>query len=198
MAKKPTIGVLSLQGDVEEHLHALRAADAKARGVKTSDDLEKVDGLVMPGGESTTLAIVLERFGLVKPLRAIAARGTPIWGTCMGMIMMARSVVGSPQPTLGFLDIEVKRNAFGRQVESAELRLHIDGIEGKPFPGVFIRAPWIERAGRDARILATVNDKGVMVRQGTFLGTSFHPELTNDIRVHRYFVEMVEQALVKG
>jgi pyridoxal 5'-phosphate synthase pdxT subunit len=198
MAKKPLIGVLSLQGDVEEHLRALRNADAKARGVKTPEDLEKVDGLIMPGGESTTLGIVLDRFGLVKPLRALAARGTPIWGTCMGMIMMARSVVGSSQPTLGLLDIEVKRNAFGRQVESAELRLQIDGIEGKPFPGIFIRAPWIERAGRDATILARVNDKGVMVRQGTFLGTSFHPELTDDVRVHRYFVDMVERALVKG
>ncbi|HLJ82987.1 MAG TPA: pyridoxal 5'-phosphate synthase glutaminase subunit PdxT [Candidatus Eremiobacteraceae bacterium] len=198
MSKKTVIGVLSLQGDVDEHIHALRNADAKARGVKTSDDLEKVDGLVMPGGESTTLAIVLERFGLVKPLRALAARGTPIWGTCMGMIMMARSVVGSAQPTLGFLDIEVKRNAFGRQVESSELRLNIDGIDGKPFPGVFIRAPWIERAGRDAKILARVNDKGVMVRQGAFLGTSFHPELTDDARVHRYFVEMVERVLGKG
>ncbi len=198
MAKKPVIGVLSLQGDVEEHLDALCAADAKGRGVKSSDDLERVDALIIPGGESTTLAIVLDRFGLVKPLREMAARGTPMWGTCMGMILMARGVLGSSQPTLGFLDIEVKRNAFGRQVESAELRLNIEGIEGKPFPGVFIRAPWIERAGRDAKILARVQEKGVMVRQGAFLGTSFHPELTTDVRVHRYFVEMVEHALVKG
>ena len=194
MAKKSLIGVLSLQGDVEEHIRALRAADAKARAVKTEAELEKVDGLIIPGGESTTLAIVLDRFGLVKPLRAMAARGVPMWGTCMGMILMARSVTGSSQPTLGFIDIEVRRNAFGRQVESAEQRLEIEGIEGKPFPGVFIRAPWIERAGRDAKILATVDGKGVMVRQGNFLGTAFHPELTADVRVHRYFVDMVEHA----
>ena len=192
MAKKLTIGVLSLQGDVEEHLAALRAAGVKARGVKTGAALEKVDGLIIPGGESTTLGIVLDRFGLTKPLRDMAARNVPIWGTCMGMILLARTVTGSAQPTLGLLDIEVKRNAFGRQVESAEQKLEIKGIDGKPFPGIFIRAPWIERAGRDAKILAKVDGKGVMVRQNNVLGTSFHPELTSDLRVHRYFIDMVQ------
>jgi 5'-phosphate synthase pdxT subunit len=191
MSKKLTIGVLSLQGDVEEHLAALRAVGVKARGVKTAEALAKVDGLIVPGGESTTLGIVLDRFNLTKPLRDLAAHGAPVWGTCMGMILFARTVTGSTQPTLGLLDIEVKRNAFGRQVESAEQKLDIEGIDGKPFPGIFIRAPWIERAGRDAKILASVDGKGVMVRQNNILGTSFHPELTADLRVHRYFVDMV-------
>jgi 5'-phosphate synthase pdxT subunit len=191
MSKKLTIGVLSLQGDVEEHLAALRAVGVKAKGVKTADALAKVHGLIVPGGESTTLGIVLDRFDLTKPIRDLAANDVPIWGTCMGMILLARTVTGSTQPTLGLLDIEVKRNAFGRQVESAEQKLEIEGIEGKPFPGVFIRAPWIERAGRDAKILAKVDGKGVMVRQNNVLGTSFHPELTSDLRVHRYFADMV-------
>jgi len=191
MSKKLTIGVLSLQGDVEEHLAALRAVGIKARGVKTADALAKVDGLIVPGGESTTLGIVLDRFDLTRPLRDLAAKGVPVWGTCMGMILLARTVTGSAQATLGMLDIEVKRNASRRQVESAEQKLEIEGIVGKPFPGIFIRAPWIERAGRDAKILASVDGKGVMVRQNNILGTSFHPELTSDLRVHRYFVDMV-------
>jgi pyridoxal 5'-phosphate synthase pdxT subunit len=197
MSKKLIVGVLSLQGDVEEHVNALRAVGVKARGVKTAEALAKVHGLILPGGESTTLGIVLDRFGLSKPIRELAARHVPIWGTCMGMIMLARSVTDSTQPTLGLLDIEVKRNAFGRQVESAELPLEIDGIDGKPFPGVFIRAPWIQRAGRGVKILASVDGKGVMARQDGLLGTSFHPELTSDLRVHRYFVDMVVAAHAK-
>jgi 5'-phosphate synthase pdxT subunit len=188
------VGVLSLQGDVEEHLAALRAAGANASKVKTPEDLRAADGLIIPGGESTTVGEMMERFGLSDPLRRRVQAGMPVWGTCMGMIVLAEKIAGSKQPTLGLLHIEVVRNAFGRQVESAEVPLEIDGIDGKPFPGVFIRAPWIESAWGGAKILARLDGKGVMVRQGRLLGTSFHPELSSDLRVHRYFVDMVESA----
>ncbi|HYK54769.1 MAG TPA: pyridoxal 5'-phosphate synthase glutaminase subunit PdxT [Candidatus Eremiobacteraceae bacterium] len=189
-----TIGVLSLQGDVEEHIDALLAMKVDGRGVKTPEDLADVDGLIIPGGESTTVGEMIGRFGLTKPLEKRVAAGMPVWGTCMGMIVLAKKVQGSIQPTLGLLSIEVKRNAFGRQVESAEVPLDITGVEGKPFPGVFIRAPWIENARDDARVLARLDGHGVMVRQKRILGTSFHPELTDDLRVHRYFAEMVAAA----
>jgi len=189
-----TIGVLSLQGDVEEHVDALLAAKIDARGVKTPEDLAGVDGLIIPGGESTTVGEMIGRFGLAKPLAQRVKAGMPVWGTCMGMIVLAKNVRGSSQPTLGLLSIEVKRNAFGRQIESAEVPLEIEGIDGKPFPGVFIRAPWIESAWDDARILARLDGKGVMVRQKQILGTSFHPELTGDRRLHRYFADMVTSA----
>ena len=188
------IGVLSLQGDVEEHIDALLAAKVEARGVKTLEDLADVDALIIPGGESTTVAEMLGRFGLTKPLHDRVRSGMPVWGTCMGMIVLAKKVQGSSQPTLGLLSVEVKRNAFGRQVESAEVPLEISGLSGKPFPGVFIRAPWIESAWDDARVMATLDGKGVMVRQGRILGTSFHPELTDDLRVHRYFADMVAES----
>ena len=191
---KITIGVLALQGDVEEHLAALARCNVDALRVKTAEALERVDGLIIPGGESTTVGAMLERFGLAEPLERRVANGLPVWGTCMGMIVMAEKVAGSDQPTLGLLNIEVKRNAFGRQAESAETPLSIEGMNGKPFPGVFIRAPWIESAWGDARVLASLDDKGVMVRQGNRLGTSFHPELTDDLRVHKYFLDMVAAA----
>ena len=189
-----TIGVLSLQGDVEEHMDALVALKIEPLGVKTPEDLAVVDGLIIPGGESTTVGEMLNRFGLAKPLEQRVAAGMPVWGTCMGMIVLAKKVQGSTQPTLGMLSIEVKRNAFGRQVESAEVPLDITGVEGKPFPAIFIRAPWIESAWDDARVLARLDGHGVMVRQKRILGTSFHPELTEDRRVHRYFSEMVAAA----
>jgi 5'-phosphate synthase pdxT subunit len=188
---KITIGVLSLQGDVEEHIDALRASKIEARGVKTPEDLYAIDGLIIPGGESTTVGEMMGRFGLVRPLEKRVKAGMPVWGTCMGMIVLAKKVQGSAQPTLGLLSIEVKRNAFGRQIESAEVPLDVDGIGDKPFPAVFIRAPWIEKAWDDAKVLATLDGKGVMVRQKQILGTSFHPELTDDYRLHRYFAEMV-------
>jgi len=189
-----TVGVLSLQGDVEEHIDALLAIKVEGRGVKTPEDLADVDGLIIPGGESTTVGEMVGRFGLAKPLEKRVAAGMPVWGTCMGMIVLAKKVQGSLQPTLGLLSIEVKRNAFGRQIESAEVPLDITGVEGKAFPGVFIRAPWIESAWDDARILARIDGHGVMVRQKRILGTSFHPELTDDRRVHRYLSEMVAAA----
>ena len=189
----PRIGVLGLQGDVEEHLAMLRRLKADARTVKTAHDLAEVDGLIIPGGESTTVGAMLNRFGLTKPLIERVKQGMPVWGTCMGMIVMAEHVVGSSQPTLGLLNIDVKRNAFGRQVESAEVPLAISGLSGKPFPGVFIRAPWIESARDNAKIMASLDGKGVMVRQGNLLGTSFHPELTDDPRIHKLFIDLVER-----
>jgi 5'-phosphate synthase pdxT subunit len=185
------IGVLSMQGDVEEHLSALDAIKADASRVKTVEELREVDGLIIPGGESTTVGEMMTRFGLAEPFRARVKAGMPVWGTCMGMIVMAKKIVGSKQPTLGLLSIEVKRNAFGRQVESAEVPLEIAGLDGKPFPGVFIRAPWIESSWDDAKLLSSLDGKGVMVRQGRLLGTSFHPELTGDGRIHRYFADIV-------
>jgi pyridoxal 5'-phosphate synthase pdxT subunit len=188
------IGVLALQGDVEEHLAALRACKVEGVRVKTREELAEVDGLIIPGGESTTIANLLEHFKLAKPLVERAKGGMPVWGTCMGMIVMAEKIAGSKQPTLGLLHIEVKRNAFGRQIESSEEPLNVEGLDGKPFPGVFIRAPWIESAWGGAHILAYLDGKGVMVWQNNLLGTSFHPELTDDLRIHKYFVQMVTAA----
>jgi len=188
------VGVLALQGDIEEHLAALRALKADAVRVKTPEELKSVDGLIIPGGESTAVANLLEHFKLAKPLMERARYGMPIWGTCMGMIVMAEKIVGWKQPTLGLLHIEVKRNAFGRQIESGEEPVQIEGFDSKPFPGVFIRAPWIESAWGGAHVLAYVDGKGVMVWQKNLLGTSFHPELTDDPRIHKYFLDMVAAA----
>jgi pyridoxal 5'-phosphate synthase pdxT subunit len=188
------VGVLGLQGDIEEHLAAVRACKAEAVRVKTPEELKSVDGLIIPGGESTTVANLLEHFKLAKPLLDRARGGMPIWGTCMGMIVMAEKITGSKQPSLGLLHVEVKRNAFGRQIESAEVPLEIEGFDDKPFPAVFIRAPWIESAWGGAHVIAHLDGKGVMVWQNNLLGTSFHPELTDDLRIHKYFLAMVEAA----
>jgi len=189
-----TIGVLGLQGDVEEHLAMLERVGVTATRVKTPHELAHADGLIIPGGESTTVGAMLNRFGLAKPLLERVKKGMPVWGTCMGMIVMAEHVVGSDQPTLGLLHIDVVRNAFGRQVESAEVPLTIAGLGGKPFPGVFIRAPWIESAWGGAHVLAYVDGKGVMVWQKNLLGTSFHPGLTDNPRIPKYFLDMVAAA----
>jgi 5'-phosphate synthase pdxT subunit len=188
------VGVLALQGDVVEHIAALRAAGAEAIAVKTPADLERVAGLVIPGGESTTVMKLLDRFGLIAPVKARVEAGMPLWGTCMGMIVAARDVAGLDQPTLGLIDITVRRNAFGRQNESAEIDLPIPALGERPFPAVFIRAPWIERTGPSVELLAEREGHGVMVRERNVLGTSFHPELTGDTRVHEYFLKMVREA----
>lgn len=190
----PKIGVLALQGDVEEHHSALRRAGADALAVKSPEQLDELDGLVIPGGESTTVMRLLDRFGLSEPIVRRVRGGMPLWGTCMGMIVAAHDVVDLKQPTLDVLDVTVRRNAFGRQNESAELGLPIPALGPKPFPAVFIRAPWIERAGPGVEVLATRDGHGVMVRQENVLATSFHPELTGDARVHAYFLAIVERA----
>jgi pyridoxal 5'-phosphate synthase pdxT subunit len=191
---QPLIGVLALQGDVAEHIAAMERAGARAIAVKTLADLERIDGLIVPGGESTTVMKLLDRFALAEPLVRRAHAGMPVWGTCMGMIVLAREVAEMQQPSLNLLDIAVRRNAFGRQNDSAEVELPIAVLGEPPFPAIFIRAPWIESGGPKVELLATRDDHGVMVRQGNILGTSFHPELGADDRVHAYFLKMVKDA----
>ncbi|HEY1867143.1 MAG TPA: pyridoxal 5'-phosphate synthase glutaminase subunit PdxT, partial [Candidatus Cybelea sp.] len=155
------VGVLALQGDVVEHLAALDRAGADAIEVRDASDLSRVDALVIPGGESTTVMKLLERAGLAAPIVRRVREGMPLWGTCMGMIVAAREVAGADQPPLGLIDITVRRNAFGRQNESAEIELHVDALGSKPFPGIFIRAPWIERCGPAVQLLAERDGHGV-------------------------------------
>ncbi len=194
METKATVGVLALQGDVVEHLSALGRAGAAAIPVKNAGDLERIDGLVIPGGESTTVMKLLDRFGLATPIVERVRSGMPLWGTCMGMIVTAHDVADLEQPTLDLIDITVRRNAFGRQNDSAEIALPIPALGAQAFPAIFIRAPWIERVGPRVELLASRDGHGVMVREGNVLGTSFHPELTHDPRVHAYFLTMVERA----
>ncbi len=191
MSDPATIGVLALQGDVDEHVTALRAVGANAFGVKTREALETVGGLVIPGGESTTVIRLLDRFALADPIIARVRAGMPLWGTCMGMIVAAHDVADVEQKTLDLIDITVRRNAFGRQLASEEISLAIPALGSAPFPAIFIRAPWIERAGPGVDVLATHGGHGVFVRQGNIIGTAFHPELTNDSRVHAYFARLV-------
>lgn len=195
-----TVGVLAVQGDVREHRTALEAAGVRTVAVRRPDELAAVDGLVLPGGESTTIDKLIRVFGLRDPLRSRIAEGLPVYGSCAGMILLAdRLLDGHPQQqTLGGLDITVRRNAFGRQVDSHETDLEVAGLAGGPVRAVFIRAPWVERAGPDVEVLASIEAKGesrpVVVRQGHLLATSFHPEVTGDHRVHALFVEMVRRA----
>ncbi len=188
---RPNVGVLALQGDVAEHIAALARVDAEGIPVKTVAHLERVDALVIPGGESTTVMKLIERFGLADTIRRRVAAGMALWGTCMGLIVAAHDVAGVDQATLDLLDVTVRRNAFGRQNESAEVDLAIPALGAAPFPAIFIRAPWIERVGPGVQALAKRDGHVVMVRQGRVLGTSFHPELSADGRVHRYFLSML-------
>ncbi|MDV9188561.1 pyridoxal 5'-phosphate synthase glutaminase subunit PdxT [Streptomyces sp. SR27] len=192
----PVIGVLALQGDVREHLIALAAADAVARPVRRPEELAEVDGLVIPGGESTTISKLAELFGLMEPLRERIAAGLPVYGTCAGLIMLAEKILDprSGQETFGGIDMIVRRNAFGRQNESFEAGVTVAGIEDGPVEGVFIRAPWVESVGAEVEILAEHGGHVVAVRQGRALATSFHPELTGDHRIHALFVDMVRAA----
>ena len=188
------IGVLALQGAVEPHMKALAACGCVPAAVKTVTELSAVQGLVIPGGESTTVGKLMERFGLDTAIRERVGQGMPLYGTCTGMILMAREIVGSSQQRLALMDITVRRNAFGRQVDSFEHDLQIKGIDGPPFRAIFIRAPYIEAMGEGVEAMASVGDKVVMARQGSLLASAFHPELTNDLRIHRYFCDMVAAA----
>ncbi|UGY90406.1 pyridoxal 5'-phosphate synthase glutaminase subunit PdxT [Streptomyces gobiensis] len=194
--RTPTIGVLALQGDVREHLAALAGAGAEARTVRRPEELAAVDGLVIPGGESTTISKLATAFGLLEPLRDRVRSGMPAYGSCAGMIMLADKILDprSDQETIGGIDMIVRRNAFGRQNESFEAAIEVAGIEGGPVDGVFIRAPWVESTGAEARTLARYDGHTVAVRQGNLLATSFHPELTGDHRVHSLFTAMVREA----
>ncbi|MEV0778765.1 pyridoxal 5'-phosphate synthase glutaminase subunit PdxT [Streptomyces sp. NPDC050433] len=193
-APGPLIGVLALQGDVREHLAALAAAGAVATTVRRPDELAAVDGLVIPGGESTTMSKLAVLFGMLEPLRERVRAGMPVYGTCAGMIMLAEKILDprSGQETVGGIDMIVRRNAFGRQNESFEAAVDVVGVG--PVDGVFIRAPWVESVGAEARVLAEHDGHVVAVRQGDALATAFHPELTGDHRLHGYFTEMVRSA----
>ncbi|MEV6569113.1 pyridoxal 5'-phosphate synthase glutaminase subunit PdxT [Streptomyces kronopolitis] len=193
----PTIGVLALQGDVREHLKALADAGAQGRPVRRAEELDAIDGLVIPGGESTTMSKLAVVFGMLEPLRAFVRGGKPVYGTCAGMIMVADKLLDAreDQETFGGIDMIVRRNAFGRQNESFEAAIDVAGIPGGPVEGVFIRAPWVESVGAEAEVLATYDGHTVAVRQGNVLATSFHPELTGDHRVHALFVDMVRHSV---
>ena len=201
MTTTPRIGVLALQGDVREHESALTEVGADVIRVRSAADLESVTALVIPGGESTTMSKLALSNGLMEPLREARLAGMPMYGSCAGMIMLADRVTDArpDQETIGGIDITVRRNAFGRQVDSFETDLVIAGIGPEPLHAVFIRAPWVESAGADVEVLGAI-DSGeragtiVAVRQGPLLATSFHPELTGDLRIHRMFVEIVRHS----
>ena len=187
----PLIGVLAMQGAFAEHLRALEAAGAKTRLVRTREDIEGLDGIVIPGGESTTMTMLMERVGLLGPLREAIAGGLATLATCAGMIVLAKDITDgmADQEGLGLLDVRVRRNGYGRQVDSFEVPLRIEGMNGHEFPGVFIRSPLVERAGR-VDVVATYDGHPVAVRQDRILALCFHPELTDDLRLHREFVRM--------
>ncbi|MGY1738930.1 pyridoxal 5'-phosphate synthase glutaminase subunit PdxT [Geodermatophilus sp. SYSU D00684] len=197
----PRIGVLALQGDVREHLAVLTGLGADAVPVRRPAELAAVDGLVLPGGESTTMANLAVRTGLLEPLRAAVRGGLPVYGTCAGLVLLADRLLDAPpgQQTIGGLDVTVRRNAFGRQADSFESRVAVEGVPGGPLSAVFIRAPWVEEAGPGVQVLGRVeggaaDGRIVAVRQGAVVATSFHPELTGDTRVHALFVEIVRRA----
>jgi 5'-phosphate synthase pdxT subunit len=196
----PLVGVLALQGDVREHRAMLERAGATTTAVRRPAELDAVDGLVVPGGESTTVEKLARAFDLFDPLRARLREGLPAFGTCAGMIMLADHIEGGApgQQTFGGLDVVVRRNAFGRQVDSFEADLDVPDLD-RPFHAMFIRAPWVEKVGSDVRVVATVASGEAMgrivaVRQGTLLATSFHPEITGDHRFHQLFVDQVRGA----
>ncbi|GAB2855205.1 pyridoxal 5'-phosphate synthase glutaminase subunit PdxT [Nocardioides pacificus] len=191
----PTIGVFALQGDVREHLQALGSLGATAIGVRRVSELERCDGFVLPGGESTVMAKLARTFDLFDPLQQRIKDGMPTFGTCAGMIMLADRIRGGAagQETLGGLDVTVRRNAFGRQVDSFEGDLDVVGLDD-PVHAVFIRAPWVEETGPEVEVLARTHDHAVAVRQGALMATSFHPEVGGDHRMHRLFVDLVRLA----
>ncbi|CAN5519873.1 pyridoxal 5'-phosphate synthase glutaminase subunit PdxT [soil metagenome] len=191
----PRVGVLALQGDTREHLAALRAAGAEALTVRRVAELDSVDGLVIPGGESTAMSNLLQAFDLLEPLRARLADGMPAYGSCAGMILLASEILDAGAPgraalPLAGIDMTVRRNAFGRQVDSFEGDLDFTGVDGTVH-AVFIRAPWVERVGPEVEVLARADEHIVAVRQGKVLATAFHPEMTGDRRVHQLFVSMI-------
>jgi 5'-phosphate synthase pdxT subunit len=197
----PVIGVLALQGDVREHLHALAACGASARPVRRPEELAEVDALVIPGGESTTMSTLAIEFGMLEPVRDRIKTGMPAYGSCAGMIMLATELRGGrpDQQTFGGIDMTVRRNAFGRQVDSFETRLTLHGVG--ELPAVFIRAPWVEGVAAHVQVLGIVPAPAgpgriVAVRQGNLLATAFHPELTGDPQIHRYFVDLVRASAI--
>lgn len=185
------VGVLALQGDFREHLAALAECGVNATPVKTAEEIKSIDALVIPGGESTTISKLAKSFDLFDLIKSRIASGLPTYGSCAGMIMVAKSIKdpASGQETFGGINIEVERNAFGRQVDSFEEDLEFKGLTGPKFRAVFIRAPWVAKSGEGVEVLSEIDGHAVAVRQGKVLATSFHPELTSDNRIHRYFIE---------
>ncbi|WP_019634469.1 pyridoxal 5'-phosphate synthase glutaminase subunit PdxT [Actinomadura atramentaria] len=201
MTAEPTIGVLALQGDVREHARALESAGARTLAVRRPAELDRVDGLVVPGGESTTIGKLARAFDLLEPLRKRVESGLPVYGSCAGMILLADRVEDgtADQETIGGIDMTVRRNAFGRQVDSFEAAVPLAGMGDEPYRAVFIRAPWVERVGPGVEVLGRAEggpsaDRIVAVRQGRLMATAFHPELTDDHRVHHYFADLVRRA----
>lgn len=189
------VGVLALQGDVREHLHAIEEAGASGVPVKHLAQIADVAGLIVPGGESTTIGKLLDRFELLEPIIERAQAGMPLYGTCAGLILMAKNISGDQDAPHRFavMDVTVRRNAYGRQVDSFETDLDVTGWE-RPLRAVFIRAPAVEATGPGVEVLAAVDDAPVLVREDNLLGSTFHPEMTPDVRLHEYFVSMIEQS----
>jgi 5'-phosphate synthase pdxT subunit len=186
------IGVLASQGAFAEHILALNKLDIEAVPVRLPGELKRVDGLIIPGGESTTISRLMSSYNLMQEIASLTKDGMPLWGTCAGMILMAKQISGNTTKSLGLMDIRVKRNAFGRQVDSFETELKIPALGEVPFPAVFIRAPIIENCEKGVEVLARLdNNTIVAARQGKMLATAFHPELTNDLRFHQYFLDIV-------
>lgn len=187
------VGVLALQGDVREHILALNECGASAQAVKTYDEISSIDALVIPGGESTTISKLARSFNLFELISNRISNGMPTYGSCAGLILLANKVEDAivGQESFGGLDVVARRNAFGRQVDSFEMDLEIKGISSPKFRAIFIRAPWIESVGTKVEVLAQVDGRAVAVRDGHILATSFHPELTGDNRIHRYFLDVV-------
>ncbi|MBO8178796.1 MAG: pyridoxal 5'-phosphate synthase glutaminase subunit PdxT [Bacillus sp. (in: Bacteria)] len=190
------IGVLGLQGAVREHVRSIEEAGAEAVVIKRKEQLDEIDGLILPGGESTTMRRLIDKYDFMDALKEFAAKGKPMFGTCAGLILLAKNIVGYDEPHLGLMDITVERNSFGRQRESFEADIPIRGI-GESFTAVFIRAPHIVEVGENVEVLAKYEDRIVAARDGQFLGCSFHPELTDDQRFIKYFIQMVEEAKSK-
>ncbi|MGM9986917.1 MAG: pyridoxal 5'-phosphate synthase glutaminase subunit PdxT [Bacillaceae bacterium] len=191
------IGVLGLQGAVREHIQAIEACGKQAIVVKEPSQLQQIDGLILPGGESTTMRRLIDKYDFLQPLKDFSAQGKPLFGTCAGMILLAGEIVGYKEPHLGVMDVVVERNSFGRQKDSFEADLSIKGI-GDHFPGVFIRAPHILSVGEGVEVLSEHEGRIVAARQNHLLAASFHPELTDDYRMVAYFIQMVEEAKVKN
>jgi 5'-phosphate synthase pdxT subunit len=199
-----TIGVLALQGDFLEHAVMLRRLGVEANEIRSAEDLRGLDGLIIPGGESTTFCRLMQDFGLYEPIGAVVRSGVPTWGTCAGMIVLARHASDLPYATLEALDIEVDRNAYGRQVDSFEADINVPSLGSEPYHAVFIRAPVVASVGPAVEVLASTTrrdgdpERPVAVRQGTIMATAFHPELTGDTRFHKYFIDIVNQGRVSS
>lgn len=194
----PTVGVLALQGAFIEHEQMLERLDVESREVRQRKHLDGIDALIIPGGESTTIGKLLDSLAMTEPLRELGRAGLPMWGTCAGLIVLATDA-GRPQTTLGLLDITVRRNAFGSQLDSFEAPLDVPALGAAPFHAVFIRAPWVERAGPGVRLLASLHDGPIVaVERDNLLATAFHPELTADSRFHEYFLRQVRGAQPAG